>query len=118
MPPARPRGTRPPEALLGRSGYAAELVASLIPARSLEEVGEHDRALSLYEDVGQRLAGPEAQCRQATLLIRLGRLDDALRPLEEAERRARRIDRLERTREPAMYDWAARALAELRTDPR
>jgi hypothetical protein len=87
---------------------------TLLLARSLDELGEDERALALYEDVGQRLAGAEAQCRQAALLIRLGRFDEAIAPLEEAERRARRIDRFERMRDAAMYDWAARTLSELR----
>ena len=88
--------------------------AALLLARSLDELGEEARALALYEDVGQRLAGAEAQCRQAALLIRLGRFDEAVAPLEEAERRAKRIDRFERMRDAAMYEWAARTLAELR----
>ena len=87
---------------------------ALLLARSLDELGEDGRALALYDDVGQRLAGAEAQCRQAALLIRLGRSSEAIAPLEEADRRVKRIDRFERTRDAAMYDWAARTLSELR----
>jgi len=88
--------------------------AALLLARSLEEVGETERALTLYGDLGTRLAGAEPQCRQAALLIREGRAGEAIAPLEEAERRVRRLDRFERAKEADMYDWAARTLRELR----
>ena len=87
---------------------------ALLLARSLDEAGEAESALALYEDLGERLPGAEAQCRQAALLIRLGREREAVPLLEEAERRARRIDRYERARDADMYDWAARTLADLR----
>ncbi|HEX8579498.1 MAG TPA: hypothetical protein VF655_07870 [Allosphingosinicella sp.] len=87
---------------------------SLLLARALDDCGESDAALSLYADVGERLAGAEAQCRHAALLIRLGRQAEAVPLLEETERRARRIDRFERMRDSDMYAWAARTLAELR----
>lgn len=86
----------------------------LLLARSLDELGENEPALALYRDLGERLPGAEAQCRAAALLIRLGREAEALPLLEEAERRARRIDRFERARDSDMYDWAARTLVELR----
>ena len=111
---------RPAHALLEElppSGSSAENDrAMLLLARSLDELGDEDRAVALYEDVGTRLAGAEAQCREAAMLIRVGRFDEAIAPLEEAERRVRRIDRLERMRDAAMYDWAERTLAELRDD--
>jgi hypothetical protein len=88
--------------------------AALLLARALQECGEAGRALALYADVGERLAGAEAQCRQAALLIEQGRHAEALPLLEETARRARKIDRLERARDSEMYDWAARTLAELR----
>jgi len=88
--------------------------ASLLLARALAESGETVRALALFEDVGQRMPGAEAQCRQAGLLIELGREREAVAPLEEAERRARKVDRWERARHRDMYDWAARTLADLR----
>jgi hypothetical protein len=87
---------------------------ALLLARSLDDDGDTDAALRLYADVGERLAGAEAQCRHAALLIRLGRDSEARPLLEEAERRARNIDRFERMRDAEMYDWAARTLAELR----
>ncbi|HEX8483228.1 MAG TPA: tetratricopeptide repeat protein [Allosphingosinicella sp.] len=88
--------------------------AALLLARSLEELGETDRATALYSELGERMPGAEAQCRHAALLIGSGRRGDAVPLLEEAERRARRLDRMERRRDSEMYEWAARTLAELR----
>jgi hypothetical protein len=98
------------------SGSASENDRTgLLLARSLDDSGDAEGALRLYADVGERLAGAEAQCRHAALLMRLGRKDEALPLLEETARRAKRIDRYERMRDGDMYDWAARTLAELRT---
>jgi hypothetical protein len=88
--------------------------AALLLARSLDDSGETERALALYAELGERMPGAEAQCRRAALLIRGGRSAEAIALLEEAERRARRLDRFERSKDAAMYDWAARTLAELR----
>lgn len=88
--------------------------AALLLARSLEELGETERAAALYGELGERMPGAEAQCRQAALLIASGRRGEALPLLEEAERRARRLDKMERRKEAEMYDWAARTLAEMR----
>jgi hypothetical protein len=88
--------------------------ASLLLARALEGVGETARALALYEELGRRMAGCEAQCRQAALLISEGRRTEALEPLTEVDRRVKRLDRMERAKDGPMYDWAARTLAELR----
>ncbi|HYI48084.1 MAG TPA: tetratricopeptide repeat protein [Allosphingosinicella sp.] len=90
--------------------------ANLLLARLLEEAGETGRALALYADVGERLPGAEAQCRQAALLIAEGREGEALGPLTEAEKRAERMDRHELAREAEMYAWAAETLAELRAE--
>jgi hypothetical protein len=88
---------------------------SLLLARLLEEGGETERALALYADVGERLVGAEAQCRQAALLMALGRETEAQPLLVEVERRAKRMDRFERAKNADMYAWAAESLAELRT---
>jgi hypothetical protein len=88
--------------------------AALLLARSLEELGETDGAMALYGELGERMPGAEAQCRHAALLIGRGRGGDAVPLLEEAERRAGRLDKMERRKEAEMYDWAARTLAELR----
>jgi hypothetical protein len=88
--------------------------ADLLRARLLEQGGETDPALTLYAEVGRRMPGGEAQCRQAALLMSLGRERDALPLLLEVERRARRLDSFERAFHADMYDWAARTLTELR----
>jgi FimV-like protein len=88
--------------------------AALLLARSLEALGETDRAVALYAELGERMPGAEAQCRQAALAIAGGRHAEAVPLLEEAERRARRLDRMERRKDAEMYDWASRTLAELR----
>ena len=92
--------------------------AAMLLARLLEEDGETGRALAIYAELGERMAGAEAQCRQAALLIATGRRAEALAPLAEAEKRAKRMDRHERAKEAEMYDWAARSLAELRAEQR
>lgn len=88
--------------------------SQLLLARVVEEQGETARALALYYELGERLPGAEPQCRQAALLMRLGRKAEARALLEEVERRVKRLDPYERGRERDMYDWAARTLAELR----
>ena len=114
----------------GKSGRARELLETLPPsgaqsendraalllARLLEEAGETDRALAIYAEVGTRMPGAEAQCREAALLMSLGRSREALVPLVEAEKRAKRMDRHERAKQSEMYDWAGRNLAELRAE--
>jgi hypothetical protein len=90
--------------------------AALLRARLDEEAGETERALALYADLGERMPGAEAQCRRAALLITLGRDSEAMGPLIEGERRARRMDRHERARLADMYAWAAETLAELREE--
>jgi hypothetical protein len=90
--------------------------ASLLLARMLEADGENERALLLYAYVGLRLPGAAAQCREAGLLLSLGRRREAVAPLAEAEKRAKRMDRNERARDADMYAWAAETLAELRAE--
>lgn len=90
--------------------------AQLLLARLCEEEGEDERALAIYADVGLRLPGAEAQCREAALLLALGRRAEALAPLLETEKRVKRVDRHERARDSEMYGWAAERLAELRAE--
>jgi hypothetical protein len=87
---------------------------ALLLARALQECGESARALALYAELGDRMAGAEAQCRHAALLIEQGKSGEALPLLEEAGRRAKKLDRYERAREADMYAWAERMLGELR----
>ena len=88
--------------------------AALLRARALDKTGDEEQALGLYADLGARMPGGEALCREAALLIRLGRAGEAIAPLEEVERRLKRLDRFERARDADMYAWAARTLPELR----
>ncbi len=88
--------------------------AGLLLARSVDELGETGRAIALYAELGERMPGAEAQCRHAALLIAGGRGREAIPLLEETERRARRLDKMERRKDSEMYDWAARTLTEMR----
>ena len=88
--------------------------AALLLARALEQCGETASALTLYSELGQRMAGAEALCRQALLLRGQQRDREALPVLEEIEKRAKRLDRFQRGRDGEMYDWAARSLKEMR----
>ena len=89
--------------------------AALLRARAAEESGDDEEALALYSELGQRMPGGEALCRQAALFFRSGRRREALAPLAEVEKRLKRIDRFERAEHADMYDWAQRTLAELRS---
>jgi hypothetical protein len=88
--------------------------AKLLLARALAELGKKEEAIALFGEIGERLPGGEALCRQAALLIEEGREAEAVVPLAEAERRARRLDRFERLRDRDMYAWAESTLADLR----
>ncbi|HTU11788.1 MAG TPA: tetratricopeptide repeat protein [Allosphingosinicella sp.] len=90
--------------------------AALLLARMLEADGDSDRALAVYADVGVRLPGAEAQCREAGLLLSLGRGQEAIAPLAEVERRVKKMDRHELAKDPDMYGWAAETLAQLRAE--
>ncbi|HEV2866344.1 MAG TPA: hypothetical protein VGX37_07500 [Allosphingosinicella sp.] len=100
---------------LPASGSQAENDRSaLLLARALEQEGETERALQLYGELGARMPGGEALCRQAALLLTQRRRAEALSALGEVERRLKRIDRFERAAHADMYEWAARTLGELR----
>ena len=60
------------------------------------------------------MPGGEAQCRQAALLISLGRPKAALPLLAEVEKRVKKLDTFERANNADMYSWATRTLTELR----
>lgn len=102
------------ETLPDTRSAAEEDRAKLLLGRSLAELGETEEAIRLFGEVGERMPGGEAQCRQAALLIEQGREAEAVVPLAEAERRARRLDKYERLRDRDMYAWADRTLADLR----
>jgi len=78
-------------------------------------MGRSDEALALYGDVMDRMAGDEARCRYAALLLKVGRRGEARRVLEEVEHRMKYIDRHTRASQGPMYDWAMNELTTLRT---
>jgi hypothetical protein len=97
----------------GRPGVDSDR-ANMLRASALAELGEVEAAIAIFRDLGTRMPGGEAQCREAGLLIEQGRESEALAALAEVERRMRRIDPHERMRHRDMYGWAERTLAELR----
>jgi hypothetical protein len=102
------------EALPPSASQAETDRANLLLARAHDDLGDSDAALALYADLGRRMAGGEALCRQAALLIAKGRTSEARAALEEVQARVKRLDRMERMRDPDMYSWAARTLSELK----
>lgn len=62
----------------------------LLYARALEEAGRADEALDNYEGVGRYYPGAEPRVRQARLLLRLGRKDEARSLAREVERDLKR----------------------------
>lgn len=97
----------------GRPGTEADR-ASMLRGSALAELGEAEAAIAIFRDLGARMPGGEAQCREAGLLIEQGRESEALAALAEVERRMRRLDPHEKMRHRDMYAWAERKLAELR----
>ncbi len=93
QPPAEAReGTVSDRCDTGRGDLKAEppgaqrqRPGALLLARMLEAEGERAGACALYADVGVRLPGAEAQCREAGLLLGLGRRAEAIAPLAEVE---------------------------------
>jgi hypothetical protein len=102
------------EALPSSASAAENDRAALLLARALEECGETEQALGLYAGLGRRMAGGEALCRQAALLLKEGRGQEAMAPLTEIEALVKRLDRVARAERGDMYGWATRTLAELR----
>ncbi|WP_245646566.1 tetratricopeptide repeat protein [Sphingomonas soli] len=87
---------------------------ALLRAKALEHLGRNAEALAIYEDVVTRIAGEEARCRYAALLIAEGWERRAIKVLEEVETRMRHLDRQQRAADADMYRWAAETLARLR----
>jgi hypothetical protein len=103
------------DALPNVTGQSDRDRTTLLRARIFEDMGRSDDALELYSEVMDRLAGDEARCRYAALLLKLGRRGEALRVLEEVEQRLKYVDRHTRASDGRMYDWAMRELTGLRT---
>jgi hypothetical protein len=95
-------------------GQSDQDLVALLRARVLEDLGRHDDALQLYSEISPRMAGDEARCRYAALLLKLGRTGEARRVLEEVAQRAQYIDRYVRLADAPMYDWAEKELTALR----
>jgi len=89
---------------------------ALLRARVLAELGRKEEALALYADIVTRVAGEEARCRYAALLIDTGHKARALSVLEEVEVRMKRLDRQQRAVEADMYAWATETLRKMRAD--
>ncbi len=86
----------------------------LLRARILEELARDAEAEGIYADLVDRYPGDEVRCRYAGLLLKQGRKTDARRLLDEVEHRLKRMTKLQRADNGAMYDWAMGKLAELR----
>lgn len=106
------------EALLGEieepRGISERDRLTMLRARILERRGKSREAIALYEDLATRVAGEEARCRLAGLLIETGQGERARPVLEEVEQRMKRLDRQQRAAEADMYDWAMGELRRLR----
>lgn len=96
-------------------GQSDRDLIGLLRARVLEGLGRCDEALELYAEVSERMAGDEARCRYAGLLLKVGRKGDARRVLEDVEQRVKYVDRYTRLEQAPMYDWAMSELTTLRT---
>jgi hypothetical protein len=86
----------------------------LLRARLYEAMGRKPEAETIYADIVTRLAGEEARCRYAALLLERGAIPPARVLLEEVEMRMKRLDRLQRAPDADMYAWAMAELAKLR----
>ena len=104
------------EAIEQPSGQSERDRLVLLRARIHEHLGEKDAALAIYRDIVTRMAGEEARCRYAALLIDMGRKREALGVLEEVEDRMKRLDRYQRQDDADMYRWAMDKLRELRAE--
>jgi hypothetical protein len=87
---------------------------ALLRARLFEALGRKPEAEMIYADIVTRLAGEEARCRYAALLLERGATGPARVLLEEVETRMKRLNRGQRAAESDMYDWATAELAKLR----
>ncbi|MFZ1494186.1 MAG: tetratricopeptide repeat protein [Candidatus Competibacter denitrificans] len=65
----------------------------LLYARSLEELGEIDKAMEEYQALCQYYSGAEAKCRYGLLLKRQGKIAEATQIFEELIRTAKRASK-------------------------
>ena len=82
----------------------------LLYARSLEGAEDMERALHEYEVLAQNFPGAEAKCRQAFLLKKLGRFDEAQKLFQDVVSNAGRAPKHYRT---SQRQWIDSARAQL-----
>lgn len=87
---------------------------AMLRARLFEELGRKPEAEAIYADIVTRMAGDEARCRYAALLLADGRVAAARSLLEEVDQRRKRLTRQQIDPDAVMYDWASRELGKLR----
>jgi hypothetical protein len=102
------------ENIAAPSGQSERDKLSLLRARLYDHVERQDEALAIYRDIVTRMAGEEARCRYAALLLEAGRKREAQGVLEEVEDRMKRLDHHQRRGDAEMYRWAIGKLKELR----
>lgn len=85
--------------------------AHLIYARALEGVSRLDQAAGEYAALIEYFPGPEAKCRYALLLRRLGQLDKARLMFHEVARSVERGGRVVRASQREWYDLARQNLS-------
>lgn len=83
-------------------------------ARILAHMGQSAEARRLFEGIIDRIPGDAARCHYAAFLLEQGDRWRAITVLEDVEKRAKRLDRLQRAQEGPMYKWAADQLKALR----
>ncbi|MDV3241423.1 MAG: tetratricopeptide repeat protein [Methylocaldum sp.] len=88
------------EMLFGANPEVENQEAHLLYARSLEALGELDRALDEYRALAKYSAGAEAKCRHALLLKRMGKtsearalFEDILKDAKIASRHSHRLNK-------------------------
>lgn len=114
---------------LGRYDEAIDAIAALpdsgtqvdrdkrevLRARLLEQQGDTRAALTIYEAVMDRASGDGVRCRAANARLTLGDRAGAAALFTEVERRMRHLPKTTIAENAAMYRWAMKTLADLRT---
>jgi hypothetical protein len=76
----------------------------LLMARTLEELGDPERALAEYAAIVRQSSGEETRCRYALLLSKMGKQEQAEEVFQEIVKRSRRSPRYYRR---AQKEWIA-----------
>ena len=98
------------ETLIARNPDYRSTDGHLLYARSLEQLGEHERALKEYEALATSYPGEEARCRYGTLLLARERRAEARAVFDEMLARERAAPAYYRRKEKAWLDQARSAL--------